>query len=307
MRATLIVVTFVLLRAFVAHARDPEPDSDVWLTNAPALPGAYAAATIATNRFANLKAEIIAGKLLVRWETTESFSETFIVASADAPGHWPARDWRSSTMRRTPVGWVTDIPIDSLDVPVVYFAVAINDGKSVASPMRITHPRALGLETPTRLFWPFVEGFEQGTEGWRTTDGSAVRRDVPSKSGRASLVLRVPAERRSATLMTTRLRGWFLEEHEASGVMCWLRMKSGVGTARFALFANAWSTNQFVARRDETVKVTEKWTPAALRFESFPRLALGDVDLFSVELTAEPGAELLIDDVQLLGRWLPDY
>ena len=65
--------------------------------------------------------------------------------------------------------------------------------------------------------------------------------------------------------------------------------------------------SKFVARRDETVQVTEKWTAAALRFESFPRLALGDVDLFSVELTAEPGAELLIDDVQLLGRWLPDY
>ena len=75
----------------------------------------------------------------------------------------------------------------------------------------------------------------------------------------------------------------------------------------FALFANAWSTNQFVARRDQAVKVTEKWTAAALRFESFPKIALGDVDLFSLELTAEPGAELLIDDVQLLGRWMPDH
>ena len=269
MRATVIVAT-ILLRAVLAPARDPEPEGDIWLTNAPALPGAYAASTMDSNRFASLKAETVAGKLLVRWETTELFSETRIIVSADAPGHWPARDWRTVAMRRTPTGWVTDMPIDSLDVPLVYFVVATNKGNSLASSMRIAHPRALGLETPTRLFWPFIEGFEQGTEGWRTRDGSALRRDVPSKSGRASLVLQVPAERRSATLMTTRLRGWFLEEHDASGIVLWLRMKSGAGTARFALFANAWSTNQFVARRDETVKVTEKWTAAALRFESFP-------------------------------------
>ena len=84
-------------------------------------------------------------------------------------------------------------------------------------------------------------------------------------------------------------------------------MKSGTGTARFALHANAFSTNQFIARRVETVKVTEKWAAAALPFESFPKIALGEVDLFSVELTADAGAELLIDDVQLLGRWVPGF
>jgi hypothetical protein len=83
-------------------------------------------------------------------------------------------------------------------------------------------------------------------------------------------------------------------------------MKAGTGTARFALFANAFSTNQLIARRTETMAVTERWTQAVLPFNSFPKLALGDVDLFSVELTAAPGAELLIDDVRLSGRWPRD-
>jgi len=305
MRAVLIVVMIVFLQTIMARARDPQPGSDVWLTNAPALPQPHTTTAIDTNRFSSLRAEAVAGKLLVRWEIGEPFSEARIIASADAPGHWPARDWRTFPMRRTPTGWLTEVPADGLDVPIIYFASAIGQGTSLASPMRMVHPRALGLEEPTRLFWPFIEGFEQGTEGWRAIDGS-LRRDTEGKSGRASLGIQISKERRSATLVTTRLRGWFLEEHGATGVALWLRLKTGTGTARFTLFANAFSTNQLIARRTETMKVTEKWTQAVLHFRSFPKLALGDVDLFSVELTAEPGMEFLMDDVRLLGRWPRD-
>jgi hypothetical protein len=307
MRAMLIAATIVLLQTVIVRARDAQPGSDTWLTNAPALPEPHAATANDTNRFANLKTEAVAGKLLVRWETGEQFSEARIIASADAPGHWPARDWRTFPMRRTPTGWLTEVPADSLDVPLIYFAVTADHGRAVASPMRMAQPRALGLEEPTRLFWPFIEGFEQGTEGWRPVGGPALRRDVEAKSGRASLAIRVPKERRTATLVTTRLRGWFLEEHGATGITLWLRMKAGTGTARFALFANAFSTNQVIARRTEAVKLTEKWTQAVLLFGSFPKLPLGDVDLFSVEFTGEPGTELLIDDVRLLGRWPLDF
>lgn len=303
----LIAATIVFLQTVIVCARDLQPGSDTWLTNAPPLPEPHTTTAIDTNRFANLKAEAVAGKLLVRWETAEQSSEARIIASADAPGHWPARDWRTFPMRRTPTGWLTEIPADSVDVPVIYFAVAARNGRTVASPMRIAHPLALGLETPTRLFWPFIEGFELGTEGWRSVDGPALRRDAEAKSGRASLAIQVLEQRRSATLVTTRLRGWFVEEHGATGVALWLRTKTGAGTARFALFANAFSTNQLIARRIETMQVTEKWTPAALPFSSFPKLALGDVDLFSVELTAEAGTEFLIDDVRLLGRWPRDF
>jgi hypothetical protein len=307
MRAVLIVATIFLL-TIVLRGRDPQPGSDAWLTNAPpSLPAPQTTTGIDTNRFVNVKAEAVAGKLLLRWETAEQFAEARIIASADAPGHWPARDWRTFLMRRIPGGWLTEVPVDSLDVPIIYFVVDGANGKTAASPMRIVFPRALGLEEPTRLFWPFIEGFEQGTEGWRAVDGPAVRRDAEAKSGRASLAMQVPSGRRSTTLVTTRFRGWFLEEHGATGIALWLRMKTGTGTARFALSANAFSTNQLIARRTETVRVTEKWTRALLPFSTFPKLALGDVDLFSVELTAAPGAEFLIDDVRLAGRWPLDF
>jgi hypothetical protein len=40
-----------------------------------------------------------------------------------------------------------------------------------------------------------------------------------------------------------------------------------------------------------------------LPFHTFPKLPIGEIDLFSIELTAKPGTEILLDDVQLLGRW----
>jgi len=103
------------------------------------------------------------------------------------------------------------------------------------------------------------------------------------------------------------LRGWFLEEHGATGVGLWLRVKKGTGTAAFTLIANALSTNQVVSRRAEAVKVSTSWTKAMLLFESFPKAPLGDVDLFSIELSGESGTEFLIDNVYLLGRWRDDF
>ena len=303
MRAALIIVLFVF-SAVVLRAREAQPGSDVWLTNAPALPEPFHTAAIDTNRFSNLKMEAVAGKLLVRWETREPFAEARLAASADAPGHWPARDWRTFPMRRSGMGWVTEVPADSLDVPLIYFVIA---GSGTASPMRIAHPGGLGLEVPTRLFWPFLEGFEQQLESWRIIGEPGLERSTQAKNGRASLLVRIPRNRRSVTLVTTRLRGWFLQEHDATGVTLWLRTKTGRGTARFSLFANAFSTNQIIARRQEAIGVTDKWTRALLPFSSFPRLQLGDVDLFSIEVTGAPGTEFLLDDVQLLGRWPEDY
>jgi len=177
----------------------------------------------------------------------------------------------------------------------------------VVSPMRVVYPRAFGLEAPSHFFWAFIEGFEQDLDGWRTASAATLSANTVAKSGRTSLAVRVPADRRSVSVETTRLRGWFLEEHGATGIGLWLRTQSGTATATFTLLANARSTNQVVARRDETLKVSTKWTKAALLFESFPKLRLGDVDLFSIEFAAEAGTELFIDDLHLLGRWRDDF
>src|SRR5436190_8880762 len=122
--------------------------------------------------------------------------------------------------------------------------------------MRVANPLALGLEEPTRFFWPFIEGFELELDGWRVDETADVRIAPSAKNGRAALLARVPEDRYATTVTTTRLRGWFLEEHGASGVGLWLRTKTGPGVAAFTLLANAFSTNQIVARRVETVKLS---------------------------------------------------
>ncbi len=172
-----------------------------------------------------------------------------------------------------------------------------------ASPMRIASARALGLEQPTRIFWPFLEGFEQGLQGWRIIDGPELHTGLPPKNGRAALAIRVPDSKRSVTVVTTRLRGWFLEEHGATGIALWLRTRTGSAAAVFTVFANAFSTNQIVARRAAPTVITDRWTNVELPFQSFPRFPIGEVDLFSIELTGQPGTEFLLDDVELLGRW----
>lgn len=283
-----------------------QPEADRWLANAGARPDRFAAAVVLTNEFATLRAEVVAGALQVKCEGNDSLTEMHLIISADAPGHWPARDWRTLAMRRAGSGWLAEIPVDSLDVPQIYFVNARLNNRPVVSSMRLALPRALGLERPTRLFWAFIEGFEQDLDGWRSVDAT-LRTNATARSGRAALAVRVPAGRKSASVETTRLRGWFAQEHEAEGLGLWLRMAPGRGRVAVTLVANASSTNQVASRRSETVAVSTNWTKVRLLFETFPKAPLADLDLVIIEFVAEPGTELLIDDVHLLGRWREDF
>jgi hypothetical protein len=119
--------------------------------------------------------------------------------------------------------------------------------------------------------------------------------------------VQVPAGRRSASVQTTRLRGWLVGEQGAEGIGVWLRTRSGTGRAVFTLAGNAFSTNQFLSRRSEPVMVSTNWSKARLTFDSFPKAPLAELDLFTIEFAAEPGTELLIDDLHLLGRWREDF
>jgi len=289
----------------LSHAVEPLPGSDVWLTNAPPLPKPFTAAS--ADSFRTLRAEAIAGRLRVSWESTGPVRHAQIIASADAPGHWPARDWRSTAMTSHGTNWQAELPVDSLHVPLIYFLVASNDGRFTASPMRIAQPGALGLEQPTRIFWPFVEGFEQGFEGWRVLHGPPLRGGPGAKHGRAALAIQIPPGERSVTIATTRPRGWFAQEHRASGLELWLRTRTGRGHAVLEVLANAFTTNQQMARVAEPVAVSARWTRAELRFARLPKFPLTDLDLFSIELIGEPGTEFLIDDVQWVGRWRTEF
>ena len=295
---------FAVLNLFAA---EPPPNADRWLTNASILPDQFLRAIVRTNVFATLHAEFIGGQLQVVCASSKGISEMRLVASTDAPGHWPARDWHTHPVFLRGPNRIGELPVESLDVPLIYFLAGRDGSNSIVSPMRIVEPRVLGMEQPTRWFWAFLEGFEQDLESWRVSDPAGVRTDSLAKDGRAALVARVPSRHRSVTVQTTRIRGWFLEEHGATGIGLWLRVKSKGGVAAFTLLANASSTNQVAARRAETASLSTNWSKVMLPFESFPKLPLGDVDLFSIELSAEPGTEFLLDNVYLLGRWRDDF
>ena len=302
------VAEMILLFGLVTgvFAAGPEPGADRWLTNAGARPERLAGVAVVSNEFATLRAEVVAEVLQVKCEGGTALEELKLIVSADAPGHGPARDWRTIPMRRAGPGWLAAVPVDSVDVPHIYFLSGLLNGRAVVSPLRLAHPRGLGLERPSRLFWAYVDGFEQGTEGWRSA-GGILTTNPAARSGRAALAVKVPTGRKSVSVETTRLRGWFLQEHSAEGVALWLRTTGGAGRAAFTLAAEAFTTNQISSRRVETVSVTTNWTKARLPFESFPHAPLGGLDLLTLEFSAEPGTELLVDDVHLLGRWREDF
>jgi hypothetical protein len=295
-----------LLSLLVASGREPQPGADGWLTNAPPHPEHYRGTTIATNYFGDLRAEVVAGRFRVSCSASNA-SELSLIESAETPGHWPARDWQSHRMQSNAANWFLELPIGSLHIPVVYFAAAKLSHGTVASPLRLARPGALGMEEVTRFFWPFLEGFEQDVGGWQVQDRAGIHIDSLARDGHAALLVHIPDGGRSMTVTTTRLRGWFLEEHEAQGVGVWIRTKAGTGSAAFSLLANAFTAEQVVARRSEASPVRPQWTKIRLPFESFPKVPLGDVDLFSIELSGLPGTEFLIDDLHLLGRWSNDF
>jgi hypothetical protein len=300
-RSAVGTILFLVSASFLLAA-GLKPEADTWLTNAPALPSDFYGASRTSNLFHTLRAEVIAERLRVSWESTAPVEDAHVVFSADAPGHWPARDWRSLKMQRHGTNWQAEFPVDSLNVPLVYFLLASNHGEVTASPMRVARPRALGLEQSTRLFWSFIEGFEQGLEGWRVLHGPPLRTHPAAKHGRSALALQIPSGQRSITVATTRLRGWFLQEHRAAGIELWMRTRGNTGAAAFELMANAFSTNQVIARRADATLIGPRWSKIELPFSRFPKFPLGDLDMISIELTGEPGTEFLLDDVALLRR-----
>jgi len=85
--------------------------------------------------------------------------------------------------------WDARLAITELDVPVVYFVEERQKGRTNVSAMRACHPQAAGLEMPSRMFWPFIEGFEEGLESWqlhRAPKGAEIKEGAPAFHGRCS-------------------------------------------------------------------------------------------------------------------------
>jgi hypothetical protein len=325
-----LVLGIFLTQPFPSLSASAEPSEqskdrpDKWLTGELQFPPGFPERAIAPNLFASLRAEIWAEKLKILWSSDETVSNATVTlhASADELGHWPARDWRPFSMTLRGNTWEAIVPVDNVDVPLVYFVSVVaalardgtNEVGSAAwtniSPMRICKPRLAGLEESTRIFWPFLEGFEQDTISWRwlaAVDESApLKTDSLARTGQAALVVPLPDGKRSVTIATTRVRGWQLVQHHVTGLRLCLRTRQGTGRARFTLLANASAANQVVSVWPKEAILTEKWQAVDVLFRELPKLPRGAVDLFAIEFIGQGPVEFLADDLELLGPWGSD-
>ena len=295
--------------AVQAAAQTNPPPADAWATNFVQFPSAIDTNQIRLTGFETLRAEVNAGRLKILWSLQQPDTNVgvIVVASADEPGHWPVRDWRSYPMSLRGTNWETSVPVDDVDVPLVYFVRMSTATATNVSLMRVCNPRAAGLEEPSRIFWPFLEGFETGTEGWSLLANqpgfASMQTDATAKNGHAALRVSLLPNKRSVTVATTRVRGWQILQNGATGLRVWLRTREGTGRARFTLFANAFNTNQIISISSIEAKLDKRWQKIELPFTSFPKLPLGSVDWFTIEFIGVGPRDFLIDDLQLLGRW----
>ncbi len=309
LRPALLVLALLGPALLLTGADSPEPP-EIWLTNTVQYPADLPGPAIQTNRFVQTRTEFLADTVRVLWTPPpgDPATQATLRLSVDEPGHWPARDWRSYPMDHRGPNWEVVVPVDSLDVPLVYFVQVPAEQGARVSPMRLCRPRLLGLEMPTRPFWPFLEGFEESLESWRWLAGGPEdgRFQLSSlvKNGKAALSVTIPPGKRSVTIGTTRLRGWQVLEHGGRGVSLWLRTREGTGQARFTLLADAFTTNQVVSARPEPVSLRSRWEQVDLPFKSFGKLPLANLDFFTIEFLGRPGTEFLVDDLQMTGRWM---
>lgn len=300
----------LVLSAGTALAQSPAP-ADLWLTNATTYPGPWTSTKPNTNNFADLRAEALAGKLVVTWTPGPDAPTNSITVHASAAdlGHWPTRDWRSYPMTRVEKRWQVIVPVEDPDVAIAYFVTATNSQQTNVSAMRGVMPRTAGMDEPTRVFWPFLDGFEQGFESWRITSRGSVplpRTDPVSRSGYFSLSVSVPEGQRSVTVATTRVRGWQARLEGATGVRVWLRTRSGAGKVRAGLVANAGAASQTLALWPNDVALKDQWQRVDFLFSALPGFLLHPTDQFLLEFIADGPTDFLIDDLQFTGPWKPE-
>ncbi len=283
--------------------------ADAWVSEAVQFPRGIATNGLNREMFRALAAEHLAEQLKVRWQPTPPPAQPKLTLhfSADAPGHWPARDWRSVPFIQRGAVWEAALPVDDLDVPLVYF---VSDGLPVPallSPMRVVSPRLVGMEKASRVFWPFLDGFEDGAAGWElassATAAGPLKTSPAAHDGKAALSITLPAGERAVSIGTARVRGWHYSHQLASGLRIWLRAPGGNGKARFYLHAGHGTANVLVSASTIEAELDDKWRKVDLSFSSFPNFQPVGTDWFRIEFSGEGPREFLVDDVRLLGRW----
>lgn len=304
MKAQLCIAALLALCGVNALAQS-KAVADAWVDGAVVFPRNLVTNALSLGGFATLRAEHLAEQLKVRWQPASPPVQPRVVVhfSADALGHWPARDWRTLPMTPRGAVWEATLPVEDLDVPLVYF---VSDGSSTTallSPMRVVSPRLAGMEKPSRIFWPFLDGFEGELSGWAIANSHSPLTTSPNAhDGHAALSVPLLPGQGSVIVSTTRIRGWHYSLQLATGLRVWLRAPGGSGRARFTLHTNAGSMNEIAAVSTIETTLDDKWRKVDVSFSSFPNLPVVGVDLLSIEFSG--GArEFLVDDLRLLGRW----
>jgi hypothetical protein len=275
-------------------------------------PAEYSYLPINSGLFTNLSAQAVAGKIQVVWETplplTNASATLFY--SADYPDHIASRDWRALVMVNRGSLFNASIPVDDIDIPIVYFVMERSGSQTNLSPMRICNPRKVGLEVPSRPFWQFLEGFEETTINWHILNNypeiPPLRTNVVSKNGKAALCVSLPEGRRSISVGTSRLRGWQIENFKAKGFSVWLRTKQGNGAVQFSLVCYAFTDKQQIAQHPTVIPISGEWKRIEINFNSFPRINLMNVDMLVFEFSGTGKTEFLIDDLSLTGISAPE-
>ncbi|MEQ2008959.1 MAG: hypothetical protein ABMA26_19430 [Limisphaerales bacterium] len=308
MKARLAIAAMLLLCAAGVIAQ-PKASSDARVAGAVLFPRGIATNALQPDAFSALGAEHLAEQLKVRWQPAAPPTRPRLTLhySADFPGHWPSRDWRTLPLTQRGAVWEATLPVEELDVPLVYFVSDGSPTPALLSSMRVVSPRLAGMEKPSRVFWPFLDGFEEGVTGWELASDSAtipqLKASPSAHDGNAALSVTIPAGQRSVTVSTTRVRGWHYSLQLATGLRVWLRAPGGSGRSRFTLHANAGTTNAISALSAVEAALDDKWRKVDLSFSSFPNFPVVGTDLFSIEFIGEGPREFLVDDLRLLGRW----
>lgn len=313
-RAGLAVRAGLGVVAFATLAQAGEGGGDTWVTNAPpqAYPSPFSADLIAPPDFAPAGGVSRRG-LSVLWSGTVAEAHSnpppVLVFSWGKTDRWTARDWRRIALHRDANpggGWRTWIPVPTAEVPAAYFLAYVKEGTTNVSPLRCFDPKEAGMAEATFPFRGFVEGFEDGIEGWELASSGGVPDTLAwstnALSGRRALRVRVPEGRGSVTVGTVRLRGWMLREYDPSDLRIAMRTTGGEGRIQVALHSRAHTQNLAVHPAHGEVPVGETWQRLEVPLKAFVHLRPEDVDWLTIQFLAEPGRELLLDDVELVLR-----
>lgn len=290
-------------------AAQGKPLADAWVSEAVQFPRGITTNGLNREVFLALRAEHLAEQLKVRWQPASPPAQAKLTLhfSADAPGRWPARDWRSVPLALRGAVWEAALPVDDLDMPLVYFVSDGSPAPALLSPMRVVSPRLAGMEKASRVFWPFLDGFEEGATGWElmapATAVPPLTTTRTAHDGHSALAVTLPTDQRTVGIGTARVRGWHYSHQLAVGVRVWLRAPGGRGRARFTLHSGYGTAGAVAVTSTIEAELDDQWRKVDLSFSSFPGFQPVGLDWFSIEFSGEAPREFLVDDLRLLGRW----